>query len=336
MTTTPVAKNQGKPWSEITGRAELCLDEGSRPILETLKRPNGWAFSLWVAFHLGLWGLCAWLAFVLRGTPWVVPCTLALGSQLHAITILQHDCGHGSAYRQDWANLWMGRVLAWFIFMPFTTFTYLHKRHHAFLGQPGKDPDEWFYARGARWLFIREMLFLPRFVYESLGTRLPERIRLQVRRELAFNSLSWLAVIAACAHLGLVDWLFTALLLPMALLAMVINPISRGYEHYPVAEMSAGEDGRLDLRLNTVTVTSPVLGFLWANITYHVEHHTYPTVPFYKLPALHGLMSHKRYCREPYPLFRLLRKPAAARPLWIASGSREESQSLALSSQETE
>lgn len=314
-----------KAWSEISGRAELHLGAAERLALEKLKRPSGAIFSLWMLFHLGLWGLGAIGAWFLYDTPWVLVCSLLLGNQLHAITILQHDCGHGAAYRSPAANLWVGRLLAWFIFMPFTTFTYLHKRHHAFLGQPDKDPDEWFYAKGVRWLFLREMLFLPRFVYESLGTRLPERLRQQVWRELAFNSVSWLVLLAAAIYFGVFGWLVMTFLLPMALLAMAINPISRGYEHFPLAEMAGAEMQRLDLRVNTVTVTSKLLGLLWANITYHVEHHVYPNVPFYRLPALHALMRHKRYCREPYPLFRVLQAKAPST-----------NHSLALPVQETE
>jgi fatty acid desaturase len=93
----------------------------------------------------------------------------------------------------------------------------------------------------------------------------------------------------------------------MALLALIINPISRGYEHYPLAEMRRDAEERRDLRRNTVTITSPLLGLLWANITYHLEHHLYPRVPFFKLPAVHRLLEGKDYVIEPYPLYRVLR-----------------------------
>lgn len=307
MNTINIADNNQK-WSEITGRAELNLCESYKATLEKLKCANGLRFSLWVLLHMVLWLALVMVALSLRESPWIIVCTLLLGNQLHAITILQHDCGHGSGYRSAAANLWVGRFLAWFIFMPFTTFTYIHKRHHAFLGQPGKDPDEWFYAAGARWVFMREILFLPRFVYQSLGARLPERIRHQVRRELIFNTLSWAVAIWLSLHFGLAFWFLMTFIVPMLLLATVINPISRGYEHFPMSQIPAHKPERLDLRANTVTVTSRLLGFMWANITFHVEHHVYPTVPFYLLPDLHELMLNKNYCREPYPLFRLVRR----------------------------
>jgi beta-carotene hydroxylase len=314
MNTRHTPALQSKAWSEITGRVALDLSPANQSLLETLRCPNGWIFSLWTSLHLSVWLLLVLWAKSSDGILLGLALSPLIGSQLHALTILQHDCGHGSAYRSASANLWVGRFLAWFIFMPFTTFTYLHKRHHAFLGQPDRDPDEWFYAGGVRRLFLRECLFLPRFVYESLGRRLPEKIRRQVWRELAFNTVTWLAAIGASVHCGAFGWFLATFLLPTAWLALVINPISRGYEHFPMAELGRERPERLNLSHNTITVTSRVFGLLWANITYHVEHHLYPTVPFYRLPCLYALLRGKDYPREPYPLFRLLHGTAPEAP----------------------
>ena len=38
------------------------------------------------------------------------------------------------------------------------------------------------------------------------------------------------------------------------------------------------------------TFTTAMVRFVAWNMPYHVEHHVYPSVPFHKLPALHGLM----------------------------------------------
>ena len=44
----------------------------------------------------------------------------------------------------------------------------------------------------------------------------------------------------------------------------------------------------LDHRMNTRTVyINPVFRFLYLNMNYHVEHHLFPGVPYYNLPALH-------------------------------------------------
>jgi fatty acid desaturase len=47
-----------------------------------------------------------------------------------------------------------------------------------------------------------------------------------------------------------------------------------------------------DHRLNTRTVIlNPVFSFLYANMNYHIEHHMFPMVPFYRLPELHDLIN---------------------------------------------
>jgi len=46
-----------------------------------------------------------------------------------------------------------------------------------------------------------------------------------------------------------------------------------------------------DYRINTRTILlNPVLGFLYWQMNYHIEHHMYAAVPFYNLPQLHELI----------------------------------------------
>jgi fatty acid desaturase len=287
-------------------RQALALAAALAPELERLGTPDGRRFLAWTGLYLAGWALgvlAVALAAAPAAPPWLLLFLLSalLGSQLHALTVLQHDCGHRSAFASAAANLWIGRCLAWFVFMPFTTFSELHRRHHGFLGDPRHDPDEWFYEAGPRWLFLRECLFMPRFIVLSL-TRLPAgELRRRVRAELLFNTLTHAALLATLAALGAGRLLLFGYALPMLWLALVFNPVSRGYEHYPLAGMAADDPRRDDLRLNTISVTSPLVGALWAHISLHVEHHLHPRVPFFRLPQLHRLMAGKRY-RVPVPV----------------------------------
>ena len=53
-----------------------------------------------------------------------------------------------------------------------------------------------------------------------------------------------------------------------------------------------------DWRLNSRTmILNPFIRFFYWNMNYHVEHHMYAGVPFYKLPALHREICHD--CPEP-------------------------------------
>jgi fatty acid desaturase len=57
--------------------------------------------------------------------------------------------------------------------------------------------------------------------------------------------------------------------------------------------------------LNTrTTFTTTVVRFLAWNMPYHTEHHVWPTVPFHRLPALHGMMrDHLGVTAEGYAAF---------------------------------
>jgi fatty acid desaturase len=273
-------------------------------------QPNGIRFSVWMSLHLSIWlalvGIVTWL-----NHPQEAPIgflisrflSCLIGNQLHTLTILQHGCGHQSAYRNAAANRWVGRILSVFIFMPFTTFTELHRFHHGYLGDPDRDPDEWFYQGGAYGLFAREALFMPRFIYLSLTrSHVKPATRRAVVFELATNTMAYVTLIGALLYTQNANLLIFGFLLPMLWLAFVFNPISRGYEHFPLSVLPADDGRRRQLQHNTITVTSPVIGFLSANIIYHVEHHLFPRAPFYRLPELHRMLSDYAFHRVRFPL----------------------------------
>ncbi len=282
--------------------ALLPTDPASLRAIEALSRPQPWRFIAWTGLHLLLWA--ALFAGVLRAEGqygWQLLLGLLMGSQLHALTVLQHDCGHQSAFASRAANLWWGRVLAVFILLPYTSFTELHRMHHAHLGDEARDPDEWFYRGGRRWLFLREALFMPRFIWRSLTATAPT-VRRRVRNELMANLAALVGAAALLIALGRFDAALFAIVLPMLTLAVLVNPLSRGFEHYPMSLLAGDDPRRFDLRFNTVTVTSPLVGLAWVNINYHVEHHLFPRVPFFNLPALHRLLRDGPYLQRGFLL----------------------------------
>jgi len=296
----------------LAKRAELKVDRERQAQLLALQQPDPAKFLLWSALHVTVW--FAGAAVILLGDHWLAQllAVLVLGNQMHAFTILQHDCGHQNAFRSATWNLWVGRFFAWFIVFPYSSFTECHKYHHRYLGDADKDPDEWNYAGGVKWMFLRIAFFVPRFTYFSL-TRYGSQVRNLVLRELAFNLLTMAAIGVWFASMGMFLQFVLIFILPVLLLALLINPISRGYEHFPMATLGDHEQ-RLDLAHNTITVTSRVLGLIWANINYHVEHHVYPGVPFFNLRKVHELLDNKPFLRDRWLLARLfVRQPREPR-----------------------
>lgn len=284
------------------GRKALKLLPELNTQVTKLGEPDGTRFGRIVLLHFIIYLLGMSTVIALNGHLWIqVMACLLMANQLHVLTILQHDCGHRSGFRSAATNLWVGRALAWLIFMPFTTFTEMHRRHHAYLGDVTRDPDAWFYAGGPRQVIVREWLFMPRFIYLSLTVGLTAESTRRIVRELVFTTVSYLALIAQLIFIDRIDIIAFGLLGPTLVLALIIGPLFRGAEHFTQTSQPLDAPDRYDLRFNTTSCTHPWISALLIGVNFHVEHHMYPQVPVYRLRTLHTLFADKRYHTVAWP-----------------------------------
>ena len=79
-----------------------------------------WA-SMYLAYAYGRW----WLALLM--TPFAAGLTMRL-------FIIQHDCGHGSFFRQNWANDLVGRLIGVLTLTPYHYWRQTHALHHSTSG----------------------------------------------------------------------------------------------------------------------------------------------------------------------------------------------------------
>jgi fatty acid desaturase len=97
--------------------------------------------------------------------------------------------------------------------------------------------------------------------------------------------LEWLAMISIVA-LGWVflpsQWMVEGWLLPLIVAGQIANV--RG-----IAEHGMTTSGNEMTDTRTVA-TNPVLSFLMCNINFHIEHHLYPGVPWYRLQKVHRIL----------------------------------------------
>lgn len=79
---------------------------------------------------LALW-VAAWLLHA-RGLWWAsLLLTIPAAGFLVRLFMIQHDCGHGSFFRQKQANEWVGRIAGVFTITPFHYWRQAHALHHA-------------------------------------------------------------------------------------------------------------------------------------------------------------------------------------------------------------
>ncbi|MCF3933349.1 fatty acid desaturase [Acuticoccus sp. M5D2P5] len=78
--------------------------------------------AIWIAMWAALVHVGYWLVLLLA-----VP---AAGF-LVRLFLIQHDCGHSSVFRRQWANDWLGRVLGVITLTPYDHWRRTHALHHA-------------------------------------------------------------------------------------------------------------------------------------------------------------------------------------------------------------
>lgn len=224
-----------------------------------------------------------------------------IGARQAALTVIAHDAAH---YRLLPGRRWndaVGNVLAdWPTFITLGAFRKHHGEHHQHLGEPG-DGNRFVWrthdARGALhpdWVYPKSPLaFVRKLALKAAG---PTGLWWMVRGTLAalvFRG-SWGELSARIAYTVGIALLLTAAdawlgflmywVVPFCTWHMVAQYVRLVCEHSAVVS-----DGPPVWGLTRTTLARPWERWLLVprNIHYHIEHHFYPSVPFYNLPVLH-------------------------------------------------
>lgn len=278
-----------------------------KQLKELMQRRDGPAIRdtiIWAAGLLitGMAGVFTW------GTWWAVPCFAAYSLLYGGATDSRwHECGHGTAFRTRWMNDVLYEVACFMILREPEVWRWSHTRHHTDTIIVGRDP-EIAVPRPPDIVGILLNIFALKSTFAAIGsvirhaagriteteaTFLPESERPKVFR----TARIWLAIFIAV----IVAALATGSFLPLMLVGPVPTILGGWFVILVGLTQHAGlAEDVLDHRLNTRTVyMNPVFRFLYWNMNYHIEHHMFPTVPYYALPALHEAL--KSDTPPPYP-----------------------------------
>ena len=259
------------------------------------------------AIWLGLIGLFAGLGIAFWGSWLAVPFLLAYGVLYGSTSDSRwHESGHGTAFKTRWLDEGLYQLASFMIMRDPTTWRWSHTRHHTDTLIVGRDP-EIAVMRPARlakllanYLGLVDVPLAFRLMFRHAAGRLtadeadyvPEPERRKVYRTARLH----LAVYAAAVVLaiGFGSWLPVLLIGGPRLYGAFMLQV------YGVTQHAGMGENVLDHRLNTRTVKMCVVNrFLYWNMNYHVEHHMFPMVPYYRLPELHEEIKHD--CAPAYP-----------------------------------
>jgi fatty acid desaturase len=259
-----------------------------RERLRELQRNNGLAHLAMTAAWLASGALGFALAAQSRW-PWLWPFGIAVvGLFAFDGTVLLHEVLHGLVFRSRrprWERL-LGLLYAAPSGIAPSQFTRWHLDHHAELGDPSVDPKRHHLSPRRNSRLVKLLYWTPALfpIYFRAARRETAGYAPELRRRIATER--WTAI---AAHLGLAGALIASTnwavwlrvhALPLLVAFPVWFALNRLGQHY---DIDPGDPARW----GTLMRRSPYLWdllYLWSN--YHLEHHYFPGVPAYRLPAL--------------------------------------------------
>lgn len=270
-------------------------------------------------YVLGLWAMAApvwWLN---------APGVLLVAHALVIAAYLIHECAHNTIFVDNRRNAALGEVLMWLTGAAYGRYEdvrHKHFRHHIDRADVVAFDFRPLLARRPGWLKLIQALewaYVPAvdLMMHALVIALP--FRLESRRGRRARVLAVLATrMLFFAALGYVSPRALALYVPAYLLFLHMMRFFDVHQHtYEVWETLERPRDTRDARFdrdyeqrntfsNLLSARHPRLNLLALNFPYHNAHHVKPTVPWYRLPALHReLFGDDR--RQVLPFAKLLR-----------------------------
>src|SRR6266567_2964555 len=203
---------------------------------------------------------------------WAVPFFLAYGVLYGSTSDSRwHESGHGTAFKTRWIDESLYQLASFMIMRDPTTWRWSHTRHHTDTLVVGRDPE----------IAVMRPARLAKLLINYFGlVDAPVAFRLMFQHAAGRLTADEADYVPESER----------------------HRLYRGYmlQVYGFTQHAGMGENVLDHRLNTRTVKMcRVNRFLYWNMNYHVEHHMFPMVPYYRLPELHEEIS--RDCAPVYP-----------------------------------
>lgn len=237
-----------------------------------------------------------------------------IGSRIQCLAVMMHDACHGMLFSNRRFNDLIGDI---FVAYPLGFSIHLYRANHLYHHRytntlrdrdyrvQRRDPDQHFpkSAGAMAWLLVRSVAGL-NFYRMARDSRIwapfanfhnPGRFGFDYRLGLRIRYVVWAVLFYGLILLSPWRWQILGLLLiPQFIWANVFNRIRAIAEHNGVAD---------EQELNGTRTVIPTLldRFLIApfNVSYHLEHHLFPSVPWTNLRRLHAhLMTDPTYAAD--------------------------------------
>lgn len=209
-----------------------------------------------------------------------------------------HDASHSSVSSNRQLNDWVGRIatIPQSPFPIFCTFRFIHMQHHKFTNDEARDPDM-HVASGPRWLLpfkwaTLDLGYLYFYLKPSVFMKRPK----SERRELVFAFLFGAIVFTAVTVAGWLEYYLLLFIIPTRFTAIILAFTFDFLPHYPHQAHAREQPFQCTSnRVGLEWLLTPI--FLYQN--YHLVHHIYPTVPFYRYIKIWKAKKHFHKAQNP-------------------------------------
>jgi fatty acid desaturase len=259
----------------------------SRGQMRDFHRKSAWRHFLVGGRQFLILALATW-ALIRFTNPLVwVPLAVVQGFTIFNFTVLLHEVVHHTVFerKRERAERVLGLLYAVPSGISASQFTRWHLDHHAELGSDEDDPKRHHLSPkvNKRWLkllYCTPALFPIYFrAARREGVTYPPELQRRIRNERRLAIGFHLAAIALLGYFFGVSAAIRAHVIPAFFVFPVAFTLNRLGQHYDIDPADPAKWG-------TLMKGNWFWDFAFLNSNYHLEHHYFPGVPFYRLPAL--------------------------------------------------
>ena len=258
--------------------------------LAELSTRRNWPGLVQLAGHFGAIAATSWGLSVSWGSWWSMPLFILQGILLNYLYAPTHECDHLTAFKSRWLNIWVARLCGFVIFNPSDHHRWTHFVHHRNTQDWQKDTElerpeirsagQYLLALSGFPLIRSKLkrIWCHAFISADEWYLTPSQQR-DVKQAARWHVTGYAVALGSALVLQswwvLVFWWGPFFLMRWSYMLQGLGEHT-GLTHQP------------HTLWNTRTFsTNWFMRWVNWNMTYHCVHHTFPGVPFYRLPTLH-------------------------------------------------
>jgi beta-carotene hydroxylase len=195
-------------------------------------------------------------------------CFLANVLALHLSGTVIHDASHNAAHRDRVVNAILGHGSALMLGFAFPVFTRVHLQHHAHVNDPDNDPDHYVSTGGPLWLIAARFFYHEIFFFKRKLWRKYELL------EWFLSRLFLVTIVALGIHYDFIGFVMNFWFVPALVVGIALGLFFDYLPHRPFQDRDRWKNARV--------YPSPILNLLILGQNYHLIHHLWPSIPWYK------------------------------------------------------